>query len=70
MEMIRALEENLGIEAKLEFYPTQPGDVPQTWAEVEKAGRLLNHRPTASFVSNLRYFAVWLRESVPKANLS
>lgn len=69
IEMIRALEKVLGVKAKLEFHPPQPGDVPQTWADVEKAGRLLNYQPSASFVGGLGHFVVWLKKYIPKVNL-
>lgn len=32
--MVQALEEVLGVTARLEFLPVQPGDVPQTWANM------------------------------------
>ena len=46
MEYIEALEELLGIEADKELLPLQPGDVPDTYADVEDLGSLLHgHRP-------------------------
>src|SRR5690606_29407668 len=33
-EMVQALEKTLGVEADLQRLPEQPGDVPQTWADV------------------------------------
>jgi len=59
-EMIRALEETLGVKAELEFLPPQPGDVPQTWADVEKAGRLLSYNPNTVLSQGLKEFARWL----------
>ena len=41
VEMIRVLEEALGLNARIDWLPEQPGDVPQTWANVEKARTLL-----------------------------
>ena len=43
MEMIRMLEEETGIKAKLNMLPMQPGDVPETYADVdalEEVGRV------------------------------
>ncbi|MGI6605107.1 MAG: NAD-dependent epimerase/dehydratase family protein [bacterium] len=62
MEMIRALEETLGIKAELEFLPPQLGDVPQTWADVEKAGRLLDYKPVTCLESGLIKFWKWMNE--------
>ncbi|MGB9902821.1 hypothetical protein [Methanothrix sp.] len=61
MEMVRALESLLGMKADLEFLPEQPGDVPQTWADVIKAERLLGYRPGTEFADGLRRFVEWIR---------
>lgn len=68
LEMVRALEEALGVKARLKFLPPQPADVPQTWADVEKAGNLLEYRPTIPFAEGLRHFAAWLKEYTPQAS--
>lgn len=60
LEMVRALEEALGVSARLEFLPAQPGDVPQTWADVEKAERLLGFRPRMPFREGIKRFAEWI----------
>lgn len=62
-EMVQTLEECLGVQAKLERLPEQPGDVPQTWADVAKAERLFCYRPVTSFEEGLRRFADWLCSS-------
>lgn len=62
-EMIETLEEVLDVKALREYLPEQPGDVPQTWASVEKASRLLNYRPSTTFHDGIANFAEWLRES-------
>lgn len=62
MELIRTLEEVLGVTAKLEYLPPQPGDVPQTWADVEKAGRLLDYKPMTLLESGLIKFWKWMNE--------
>lgn len=59
-ELVAALEEALGRRAQLERLPEQPGDVPQTWADVEKARRLLGYEPRISLREGLRRFAAWL----------
>ncbi|MGI9952913.1 GDP-mannose 4,6-dehydratase [Moorellaceae bacterium AZ2] len=64
LEMVRALEEVLGVNARLEFLSPQPGDVPQTWADVEKARRLLGFSPSTPFGEGLRRFLEWLNHAV------
>ncbi|MDK2887527.1 MAG: UDP-glucuronate 4-epimerase [Thermoanaerobacter sp.] len=62
LEMIHALEDALGLKAQLEFYPEQPGDVPQTWASLTKAERLLGFHPKTNFLNGLAQFRIWLNE--------
>lgn len=63
LELVRALEEVLGTAARVEWQPEQPGDVPQTWADITKAERLLGYRPATPLRKGLDRFAAWLRES-------
>ena len=37
----------------------QPGDVPQTWADVGHAGQLLDYQPTTSFSDGVAAFYKW-----------
>ena len=61
-EMIQGLEQALGRKAVIERLPEQPGDVPQTWANVEKAGRLLGYAPKVTYQEGAKAFADWLRD--------
>lgn len=61
LEMIRGLEEALGIRATLEREPEQPGDVPQTWASIEKARALLGWEPRTGYEAGVRRFVEWLQ---------
>jgi len=62
LEMVRTLEEALGVKAHLEFLPAQPGDVPQTWADMEKAERLLGFKPKTGFEEGVKEFEKWVRQ--------
>ena len=62
-QMISGLEDALGVRARIERLPEQPGDVPQTWASVEKAGRLLGYAPRTPYEQGVRHFADWLRKT-------
>src|SRR3954469_4440669 len=44
-ELISFLENALGKQAQIDRQPTQPGDVPQTFADIAKARQLLNYSP-------------------------
>ena len=63
MELIHLLAEVAGVPARLQRLPTQPGDVPRTWASIEKAHALLGYRPRVSLFDGLRSFADWMTES-------
>ena len=52
-------------EARIEQHPEQPGDVPQTWASVEKAQRLFGYEPKTSFQEGIGRFCDWLVASPP-----
>lgn len=60
-EVVRELEKVLGVRARLERLPEQPGDVPQTWADISKAQTLLGYRPRTQFRKGLETFVTWLR---------
>jgi len=59
-EMIRGLEAALGASATVQRLPEQPGDVPQTWARIDKARALLGYEPRTSYDEGLRRFVEWL----------
>jgi UDP-glucuronate 4-epimerase len=42
--------------------PMQPGDVPRTYACVDKAKRLLGWQPTTSLEEGLKRYLTWMRE--------
>jgi UDP-glucuronate 4-epimerase len=62
LEMIHGLEAALGRRAAIDWLPAQPGDVPQTWANIERARRLLGYEPRTAFDTGLQRFAEWFRD--------
>jgi UDP-glucuronate 4-epimerase len=62
--MIRGLEEALGVSARITWLPEQAGDVPQTWASIDKAKRLFAYAPATSYQEGVRRFAAWVRQAV------
>ena len=63
LELVRELESVLGLPAKIRWLPDQPGDVPQTWADIEKARQLLVYEPRTSLRQGLSRFVEWLAAS-------
>ncbi|MDT3687751.1 MAG: NAD-dependent epimerase [Pseudorhodoplanes sp.] len=62
MKVVRLLEENLGRKAIFELLPMQPGDVPETYADVDDLMRDVGFRPATSIEDGIRRFASWYRE--------
>ena len=63
LEMVRALEHAFNLEARISWLPAQAGDVPQTWASVDKAHALLSYEPRTTFRDGVNRFAEWFRGS-------
>jgi UDP-glucuronate 4-epimerase len=61
LDMIRALEQALGKTAKIQHKPFQTGDMPYTYASIEKARKLLGYAPSTSFQDGVNKFAQWYR---------
>jgi UDP-glucuronate 4-epimerase len=59
--MIRQLEAALGTAAVIDRLPEQSGDVPQTWASIEKARSLLTYEPSTRFDEGIGKFVGWLK---------
>ncbi|QAS54670.1 NAD-dependent epimerase [Halobacillus litoralis] len=62
MDFISAIEKKLGIEAKKDFLPLQPGDVPETYADVEDLFREVDFRPQTSIKDGISNFIDWYLE--------
>lgn len=62
MDFISTLERKLGVEAKKEFLPLQPGDVHSTWADCSALERDTGYRPTTDLETGIGRFVDWYRE--------
>lgn len=60
-ELVRLLEEALGVEAILDRKPAQKGDVPLTSADVTHSGEVLGYSPRTPIREGIRKFADWIR---------
>lgn len=61
-ETIAVLERVLGVPARRETLPEQKGDVPRTWASIDRARVDLGYEPRTGLEEGIRAFAEWLRE--------
>lgn len=59
MDFVNVLEQKLGREAKKEFLPMQPGDVPRTYADVSELMKDFDFKPDTSIDEGLGKFADW-----------
>jgi UDP-glucuronate 4-epimerase len=60
---VAGIAEELGVAAKIDRLPEQPGDVPITYADVAKARRMLGYSPKVHIRDGLKRFVSWYRES-------
>jgi UDP-glucuronate 4-epimerase len=60
-ELISLLEKELGTTARIDRQPLQPGDVPQTYADITKARRLLGYNPQTPIEDGIKKFVEWFR---------
>ena len=60
-ELISLLEKELDMPAIIDRQPSQPGDVPQTFADISKARASLHYDPKTQIEQGLHRFVEWFR---------
>ncbi|MGO9701669.1 MAG: NAD-dependent epimerase [Xanthobacteraceae bacterium] len=60
--VVELLEREIGRKAKTELVPMQPGDVPETCADVDDLMRDVGFRPATTIEEGVRRFVAWFRE--------
>lgn len=63
--LIELLEQAMGVKAEINRQPAQPGDVPITFANIEKAQRLLEYNPQVKIEDGIPRFIDWFRQQNP-----
>lgn len=61
-DFIGILEEELGMQAEKEMLPIQPGDVPETSADIQRSKELLGFNPHTPLREGVRRFVSWYRD--------
>jgi UDP-glucuronate 4-epimerase len=59
MDYIAALEKALGKKAKMDMLPLQPGDVPDTYADVADLVEQLDYKPSTPIDKGITNFVAW-----------
>jgi UDP-glucuronate 4-epimerase len=62
LEVVRLLEDALGVKAKRELLPMQPGDVPATYADVDDLMREVEFKPSTPIGEGIQRFVAWFRD--------
>ena len=62
LDYIRAIENSLDVRANLELLPLQPGDVVDTFADIEGLSRDFNYSPSTSINEGVSKFVDWYKD--------
>ena len=62
MDYIEALENALGIKAEKELLPLQPGDVPDTYADIDDLVEEFGYKPLMNVKQGVENFVRWYKE--------
>jgi UDP-glucuronate 4-epimerase len=61
-KMILTIEKALGIKAKKQLLPIQPGDVERTYADISKSRKMLDYDPQTNFEEGVTMFVDWIKK--------
>ncbi|MDB2617856.1 NAD-dependent epimerase [Candidatus Pelagibacter bacterium] len=62
MDYIGALEKTIGKKAIINFLPLQPGDVPDTFANIDNLKKNFNYKPSTSVIDGVSNFVKWYKD--------
>ena len=62
MDVIRLIEEGLEKTATINFKPIQPGDVLETYADIDYSIEKLNFQPSSNINKGILLFIDWFKE--------
>jgi len=68
LHFIETLENCLGQKATKNFLPLQPGDVINTWADVEDLVQDFDYQPNTSIEEGIQQFVVWYKKMYANAD--
>jgi UDP-glucuronate 4-epimerase len=67
--VVSLIEEALGRKAQRELLPMQPGDVPETYADVADLEAAVGFKPTTPIEEGVRRFVAWFRDYKGRGNV-
>ncbi|MAZ03475.1 MAG: hypothetical protein CMN56_10080 [Sneathiella sp.] len=62
LDFVEIIEKTLGVGAKREFMPMQPGDIKETYADIDPIHRDVGYEPATSLDEGLPKFVNWYKE--------
>ncbi len=62
LDFVGCIESATGVEALKNFMPMQPGDVPQTWADVSEFSKRVDFQPSTTLSVGVKNFVEWYRQ--------
>ena len=62
MDYIKAIENELNVNAIKELLPLQPGDVPDTFANVDDLVKDFDYKPKKPLAEGVKNFVDWYKE--------
>jgi UDP-glucuronate 4-epimerase len=62
LDFIRIIEKSIGVKAKLNFLPMQPGDVVKTWADITDLKNDFDYKPETSINIGIPKFINWFKK--------
>jgi UDP-glucuronate 4-epimerase len=62
LDLVEAIEDELGLKAKRNYMEMQAGDVPATWANADLLKRLTGYQPRTDLREGIARFVEWFRD--------
>lgn len=62
LDFIKIIEEELNVKSKINLMPLQSGDMVETFADIEKAKKMLLFKPTTSIELGVKKFISWYKK--------
>ena len=62
MDMISLIEDELGMKTNIDFQPMQPGDVQESFADIEHSYQHLGYKPNINIQNGIPLFLFWYKE--------
>jgi UDP-glucuronate 4-epimerase len=66
-DFVEKLEQQLGRKANIELLPPQPGDMAETWANIDRLREAVGYEPKISLDEGARRFVVWFKQYYKRA---